>query len=202
MDTGTNLFDQSMSEMSLDYLDFGFPDPSHKAYFPKNMPKSLGDWWCIDGGSEILIKAMLNHIPSKPTIKLDSRINKISRLAGDEMVSVWIDGDSTPHKYEHVICTIPLGCLRTVDLTEADLNYQQKTAIRCCHYDSSTKVGIKFATRWWQQGESPIIGGSSSTDRPSRTIVYPSYGDQNSPGVMIASYTWAQDASREGTMIP
>jgi monoamine oxidase len=41
-----------------------------------------------------------------------------------------------------------------------------------------------------------ITGGQSSSNLPSHTIVYPSYGDAKSPGVLIASYTWTQDADR------
>lgn len=208
MDTGTGLFDQALSEMCLDYMDFNFPDASHKLHFPASRKSggpskaaAAAEWWCIDGGTERLIPAMLAKLPN-PTIFLNSRVVKISRPTTDGPVSVWVNGQSNPRQYSHVICTIPLGCLRTVDLTEADLNYQQKTAIRCCHYDSSVKVGIKFKTRWWQAGENPVVGGSSSTDRYSRTIVYPSYGTATSPGVLIASYTWAQDADREAALIP
>lgn len=47
----------------------------------------------------------------------------------------------------------------------------------------------------------PHLGGVSNTDRPTRVVVYPSYGiGQNNGTTMIASYTWAQDALRFGAL--
>lgn len=50
--------------------------------------------------------------------------------------------------------------------------------------------------------DQPIQGGISSGDIPIRTCVYPSYGlnvpSNNRPGVLLASYTWSQDAQRMG----
>ena len=47
-----------------------------------------------------------------------------------------------------------------------------------------------------------IKGGQSSTDLPIRVCVYPSYGINcpDAPGVLIASYAWAQDAKRLGCL--
>jgi monoamine oxidase len=68
-------------------------------------------------------------------------------------------------------------------------------------------MGIQFSERWWEAEvkEKPWLGhkgGLSTTDRPSRTIVYPSYGcDEPETGAtMIASYSWAQDAARLGAL--
>jgi hypothetical protein len=49
-----------------------------------------------------------------------------------------------------------------------------------------------------------IIGGQSYSDRVVRTVVYPSYGiPGNDPEstVLIASYSWTEDALRLGSMI-
>jgi hypothetical protein len=200
MDTATGLFDQSFSEMCLDYMDFSFPDAPRKLHFQPTSTSDLG-WWCIYNGTEALAKEMFAQLKN-PNISYNSTVTKISRSTKQGPVLVSVAGEQNPREYDHVICTIPFGCLRAVDLTEACLNYGQKTAIRCLNYDNSVKVGIKFSSRWWQTGSNPIIGGTSVTDRPSRTIVYPSYGDENSPGVLIASYTWAQDSHREASMIP
>jgi len=73
------------------------------------------------------------------------------------------------------------------------------TIIRTSLTQFNSRPPIMYQQRWWQDTskKNPVInGGQSSTDLPSRTIVYPSYGDENSPGVLIASYTWTQDADR------
>ncbi|KAF8593122.1 FAD-linked reductase, partial [Ceratobasidium sp. AG-I] len=67
----------------------------------------------------------------------------------------------------------------------------------------SVKVGIRFSERWWEGSRvsSPQLGGVSSTDRPTRTVVYPSYGIGGDSATMIVSYTWAQDAFRFGSYV-
>jgi len=198
MDTGTNLFDESFTESVLDSLDFGYPTAKHNV---RKGDKEI-KWWCIKGGTRMLTAAMLRQlkIPMKPNCK-------VTRLVLKELVqkmAVEIEGQAAPVQYDHVISTMPLPCLRSVDTTGAKLTYEQDLAIRCCHYDASVKVGIKFKTRWWQDNPAiNIHGGSSNTDRPARTVVYPSYGmfDPTATGVLIASYSWSQDALRLGALI-
>ena len=109
--------------------------------------------------------------------------------------------------YSQVICTVPPGCLAAIEIPTDDLSYMKRVAIRALNYDTSTKIALKFKTRWWEDpkvmpGGRTIKGGISSTDLPIRTCVYPSYGfdvkDEPLPGVLLASYTWAQDAQPLG----
>ena len=117
------------------------------------------------------------------------------------------DGKLTTREYTQVISTVSLGCLQTIDTDKVTLSYSQREAIRTMNYDASTKIAIKFEKRWWQDplvmGEGKTIkGGQSSTDLPIRVCVYPSYGIDcpNVPGVLLVSYTWAQDARRLGSL--
>jgi hypothetical protein len=199
MDTATGLFDQGFSEMCLDYMDFGLADPARRAHIPKSNV-DLG-WWCILHGTEALSDAMFNQL-NNPSISYNAEVTKISCTTDPPGVLVTVKGEDTPRTYDHVICTMPLSCLSTVDLTDVVLTYEQKVAICNMHYDNSVKVGISFDDRWWQTADPPINGGTSSTDRPIRNIVYPSYGDKDSPAVLIASYAWAQDAHRLASLIP
>ena len=66
--------------------------------------------------------------------------------------------------------------------------------------DHSTKVALKFKTRFWEEGPFPIKGGGSTTDMPIRQVVYPSYGSDDDTGVIIASYTWSDDADAMGNL--
>jgi monoamine oxidase len=105
--------------------------------------------------------------------------------------------------FHHVINTAPLSIQRNMDMSQCSLNYGQLEALRCMHYDFSDKVCLKFKSRFWEKEEfGGILGGQSTTDNILRTIVYPSYGmeTEGAPGVLIASYTWAQDASRMGAL--
>lgn len=135
---------------------------------------------------------------------LSKKVTKISETGHG--MTVVVAGEATPRKYTQVISTVPLGCLSGIDTEDCDLLYSQKQAVRSLRYDASTKIGIKFETRWWQDPEimcsATIKGGQSSTDIPIRTCVYPSYGINcpDAPGVLLASYTWSQDALRIGAL--
>jgi monoamine oxidase len=91
------------------------------------------------------------------------------------------------------------------------------------HYDAATKVLLEFNRRWWefteadwqreldaikpglyaqyQQQEGPaatnVFGGGSETDGINRFMYYPSHPAPGSKGgVVLASYSWADDAAR------
>ncbi|RUS33033.1 amine oxidase [Jimgerdemannia flammicorona] len=143
-------------------------------------------------------------------IKYRHSVQKLEVLPGDKVGITYttiqdnqrqfppLNGEQTKtESFDHVIVTCPLGVVRRWDLPEFSL--QKRTAIRCLNYDNSTKIFLQFQTRFWENGTNPIEGGSSNTDLPIRTIVYPSYGiNSGEPGVLLVSYTWANDAARYG----
>lgn len=124
----------------------------------------------------------------------DERVTAIAPTTSG--LAVTTSGDQPPRTYSHVISTMPLSCLRTVDTSQCEFSWDLQTAIRSLHYSASTKVAIKFKERWWERKGQ--IGGVSRTDRPTRVVVYPSYGIGSGDTTMIVSYTLAQDASRFG----
>jgi len=137
----------------------------------------------------------------KPLINFEKSVTSISQV-GTSAMNVSVRGESTPRTYSHVISTIPLTGLRTIDLSGAGLNVMQKTALRKLQYGPSIKIGMRFKSAWWTE-KFGIVGGQSFTDLPIRTIVYPSYGvDSATPStVLIASYCWTNDAERLGSLI-
>jgi len=98
------------------------------------------------------------------------------------------------------ICTLPFGVLRHLDFSPP-LSKGKYRAIRSLNYNPSTKILLQVRHRFWErQG---IVGGATPTDLPIRRIVYPSHpapGDER--GVLLASYTWGQDAARWGALAP
>jgi len=135
------------------------------------------------------------------SIQLNSRVMKVEPTARDKPLSITyqVKLQEESRDYDYVISTIPLSSLRYVNMDDCNLSYVQREGLRTLRYDSSCKVGIKFATRWWEHLSHPITGGQSKTDRVIRTAVFPSYGiHQKDDAVMIASYTWSQDALRVG----
>jgi monoamine oxidase len=105
-------------------------------------------------------------------------------------------------KYSHVISTLSLPVLRTIDLTNSKLDILQSNALRQLQYGPSIKVGILFTEPWWTT-DFGIVGGQSYTDLPIRTVVYPSYGAHTDTpsNTLIASYCWTNDAERLGSLI-
>ncbi|OBT86323.1 hypothetical protein VE02_07417 [Pseudogymnoascus sp. 03VT05] len=162
---------------------------------------SIDNWTCINGGMDRLTHGMEQIISSKPT--LNSPVTAIKPASGGQL-SVEI-ANGKERTYAHVISTIPLGALQIVGLTELDLNYGQRHAIRKLNYDPALKIGIKFKTRWWEKLPAPFKGGQSYSDLPIRRSVYPSYGfglpDDTAPGTMIASYIWGQDSTILGAYL-
>ena len=75
----------------------------------------------------------------------------------------------------------------------------QRTAIRQLDYGPATKIGMRFKSPWWKADKQ--VGGQSSTDLPIRTVVYPSYGDNQESNVLLISYCWTSDAEKLGNLI-
>ncbi|CAZ83540.1 unnamed protein product [Tuber melanosporum] len=202
MDTSTLSYDLAFTETIIDSLDFDYP------FGPNDPPDATVEWACVDGGTSVVTDRMAEMIRTKPHYNLRVTAIAMDNPASDNpnmKISVQDHPEWERERYSHVICTAPLPCMRVMDLEQAGLDYVQKQALRCLGYGASIKVGIKFETRWWEKASHPfILGGTSSTDRPSRVVVYPSYGfddPQDANGVLIASYCWTQDALRLGSLI-
>ncbi|KAL2126001.1 hypothetical protein VTI74DRAFT_1977 [Chaetomium olivicolor] len=192
-DTATNLFDQAFSESVMDSFDFDNPQGNVK-------------WYCINGGTSLLTDAMQAKLKTK--VETSKRVEAISidwKSNTDDNMSVKC-ADETEFRtgYSTVFATPTLGCLDRMDLRGLELHASQKDAIRSLHYDHSAKVALKFKYPWWIVDCHINQGGCAFTDLPLRVCVYPSYNlldDPNKPAVLLASYTWAQDAVRVGSLV-
>ncbi|KAG8950361.1 hypothetical protein FRC04_007803 [Tulasnella sp. 424] len=205
----------SLSEMVLDSIAFG---------------GSETNWYCLDGGCEILTRGMAKFLDdSSPGTVQRCKVVKAIRAVASNHLELAIDGETDPRLYCHVISTIPPPVLRTLDLDSAGFSVNQRNALRQVSYMPGVKVGVKFKSQWWKNwcgnGGEPlnIMGGQSFTDRCDpfvrtteelkrirdcvismiRLVVYPSYGLQEPDitTVLIASYTWTADAASLGSLI-
>ncbi|KAI4864526.1 hypothetical protein F4820DRAFT_470475 [Hypoxylon rubiginosum] len=192
-DTSTSLFDQAFSESVVDSFDF-------------DNPEGDVDWFCIEGGTSLLTDAMARGV-SQP-VQTGKRVDAISidyASPDNGNMSVQCAGEPEPRAgFSSVFNTTSLGCLGRMDLRGLELHPSQKDAIRCLHYDDSVKVALKFSYPWWIVDCDITQGGVSTTDLPLRTCVYPSYNladGPDKPAVLLASYTWAQDARRLSSLV-
>ncbi len=99
---------------------------------------------------------------------------------------------------DYAICTLPFSVLRTVEALKPFSREKQK-AIRQLNYSASTKILFQVRHRFWEE-EDGIFGGATVTDLPIRRINYPNPNPDTERGILLASYTWGQDAARWGAM--
>ena len=101
---------------------------------------------------------------------------------------------------DYAIVTVPFSVLRHVEMLKP-LSLPKRRAIRQLHYDASAKILFQCRRRFWEEDEG-IFGGGSVTDLAIRNIYYPEAGRETGRGVLLASYTWSEDAQRWGSLSP
>jgi monoamine oxidase len=95
---------------------------------------------------------------------------------------------------------MPFAVLRDIEVLGEPFSRPKQKAIRELNYNASAKILLQVRRRFWEE-EDGIVGGTTVTELPIRRICYPSFSDPNDErGVMLASYTWGQDALRWGAM--
>lgn len=55
---------------------------------------------------------------------------------------------------------------------------------------------LEFKTRFWEQGPAGFRGGGCVSDSPNRFTYFPSHMDSSPGEVVLAAYTWSDDALR------
>ena len=208
--TSSNLFDQAFSESVMDSFDFDYPvneaEPKGKDGI-EPAPKKV-EWVCIDGGTSQVTEKMEKMISTKVATRKrveEIKIDWDKQNTDENNMSVkCVDEDAPRTGYTTVFNTTSLGCLARIDTQSLSLHPSVKDGIRCLHYDDSAKLALKFRYPWWIVDCDIKEGGVASTDLPLRTCVYPSYNihdGEKKPAVLLASYTWAQDATRVGSLV-
>ncbi|WP_353616014.1 FAD-dependent oxidoreductase [Bacillus sp. AFS088145] len=95
---------------------------------------------------------------------------------------------------DYIISTIPYSLLNFVEILPFEsISYKKWKVIRELHYADSTKIAIQFRTRFWEKFG--IFGGKIVTDLPIKASYFPSHDFGKETGVILASYTWGDDAA-------
>lgn len=152
----------------------------------------------IRGGMDRLPNAFLPRLA--PHIRFGA---KMIALEQDER-SVTVHYRTRAGKWSEsgdlAVLTVPFPVLRHVEVAPAFSRPKQK-AIRQLYYDASAKIFLQFRRRFWEEDEG-IAGGGTVTDLPIRNVFYPEHGRETGRGVLLASYTWSEDAQRWGSLSP
>jgi monoamine oxidase len=130
---------------------------------------------------------------------------KVTRIEQDEhgVSAYYVDarrpGAVRQARADWCICTIPLSILSQIPM---NVGAAMSAAIAAVPYAASTKIGLQFRRRFWEQDEG-IYGGMTYTDLPIFNISYPSSGFfDRGPGVLLGAYNWGPAAFQFAALSP
>lgn len=147
----------------------------------------------ISGGFDQLPRAFLPQV--KECLHTNCKMTEIVQHGDKVTIAGVHTASSEPFHVtaDYTIITVPFTVLQFVRVEPNHLfSYHKWNAIRQLHYVSSTKIGLQFSCRFWE--EEGLYGGQSVTDLPIRLSYFPSHGFGGKGGVVLASYTWEDDA--------
>ena len=162
----------------------------------EDLGRAFEDMQEIVGGTDLLPRAFFAQIPDR--IRFGAEVHAIDQDADGVTVHFKTEAGRYSERGDHAICAIPFSVLRQVEVLTPFSRDKQK-AIRQLNYSASTKILFQVRERVWEQDDG-IFGGATVTDLPIRRINYPTPDPKTSRGVLLASYTWSQDAARWGAM--
>lgn len=140
------------------------------------------------GGMEEIAKGFAGEVGD--LIEYNRKVVRIEQ-AEDSVTVHYIDPENPDNVMTRTadwcVCNIPLSILSQIPV---DASPAMRQAIAAVPYGSSTKTGLEFKRRFWEQDEN-IFGGVTYTDLPIQTLSYPSYDYfSDGPGVLLGDYTF------------
>ncbi|NXV80343.1 OXLA oxidase, partial [Atlantisia rogersi] len=152
---------------------------------------SNGSFDEIVGGFDQLPQAFLKRLPG--AVRLNCTVETI--VSRGSRVQLWYRAPGSPSpsllSADYALLTASARATRQIQFLPP-LPPAKARALRSLHYAGATKVGLACSQRFWERDG--IRGGQSVTDRPSRFVYYPSRPFPSGVGVLLASYTWNDDA--------
>ncbi|MEU7897193.1 FAD-dependent oxidoreductase [Nonomuraea sp. NPDC049152] len=165
--------------------------------FREIVGRAFEDMQEIEGGSDLLPNAFYKEL--RHHIRFGHEVTAIEQDGSSVTLHVRTGSGRTAITGDHAICTIPFSVLRDVETSPAFSRRKQR-AIRELNYNASTKILFQVRRPFWESSDG-IVGGTTVTDLPIRRICYPSHqAKEEERSVLLASYTWGQDALRWGAM--
>ena len=152
----------------------------------------------IEGGMDQLPQGFLPQLARH--IRFGARMVAVDQSDRDVTIHYTTAAGRMRVHADYAIVTVPFSVLRHVEMMKA-LSLAKRRAIRQLHYDASAKILFQCRRRFWEEDDG-IFGGGSVTDLAIRNIYYPEAGRDTGRGVLLASYTWAEDAQRWGSLSP
>lgn len=161
--------------------------PSHTSRF-SFLPSSFDE---ITGGFDQLPRAFHKALPN--VVRFNCTVEKIMTKGNKVRVFYRAPDTLAPTivTADYVLVTSSAKATRHIQFLPP-LSPAKAHALRSINYASSSKIILACSEKFWEKDG--IRGGYSITDRPSRFIYYPSHNFSSGVGVILASYTWNNDA--------
>jgi monoamine oxidase len=152
----------------------------------------------IQGGTDRLPHSFLPEL--RTNIRFGAKMIAIDQSPDDVTIHYQTPAGRSSESGDYAIITTPFPVLRHVEVLKPFSRTKQR-AIRQLHYDASAKILFQCRRRFWEEDEG-IFGGGTLTDLPIRNLYYPDHGRETGRGILLASYTWSEDAQRWGSLKP
>jgi monoamine oxidase len=150
------------------------------------------------GGTDTLPYAFVPEL--RHYIRFGAKMTAIDQSPDDVTVYYQTQAGKQTVVGDYAILTTPFPVLRHVEVVKPFSRAKQR-AIRQLKYDASAKIFLQCRRRFWEEDDG-IAGGGSMTDLAVRNVYYPDHGRETGRGVLLASYTWSEDAQRWGSLAP
>jgi monoamine oxidase len=164
--------------------------------FREDFGKAYEDMQEIVGGSDRLPTAFYAELADR--IRFGAEVHAIDQDADQVTVHFKTEAGRYSVTGDYAIVTLPFSVLRQVEVM-TPFSREKQRAIRQLNYSASTKILFQVSERIWETDDG-IYGGATVTDLPIRRMNYPTPDPTTTRGMLLASYTWDQDAARWGAM--
>lgn len=150
----------------------------------------------IAGGMDALPNAFYPSLADD--IRFGANVFAMDQDAEGVTVHAKTEADRFSVAADYAVVTVPFSVLRTIEML-TPFSAGKQRAIRQLNYHASTKIVFQVRERVWEDDDG-IYGGATVTELPIRRMNYPTPDPTTRRGVLLASYTWGQDALQWGAM--
>ncbi|MBI5301851.1 MAG: flavin monoamine oxidase family protein [Chloroflexi bacterium] len=152
----------------------------------------------LDGGMDHLPRAFMPALRSR--IRFGAKMIALDQAPTSVTIHYETAAGRMAATGDYAIITAPFPVLRHIEVLKPFSRAKQR-AIRQAHYDASAKILFQCRRRFWEEDDG-IFGGGTISDLPVRVMYYPDHHRETGRGVMLASYTWGEDAERWASLSP
>jgi len=162
----------------------------------EDLGKAYVDMQEIAGGMDRLPDAFFAELSQE--VRLGAEVFAVDQDPDSVTVHFKTEAGRFSEGADFAVMTVPFSVLRSIEAV-TPFSREKQRAIRQLNYHASTKILFQVRERIWETDDG-IFGGATVTDLPIRRMNYPTPDPSTHRGMLLASYTWGQDALQWGAM--